>query len=276
MFLIHASHACFSTYPVSCFRSNFSSIYFFRLGHEDGGGAWCPRQQIKKDVYEYLEIDLLVLHGMTGVETQGRFGNGQGQEFAENFLLEYQREPDSEWITYRNRKGEKLLRGNTNTYVRNEQKLDPPIIARKIRFIPQSIYARTVCLRVEVSGCIWKDGVLWYSMPQGEARGPDVQLYDWTYDGIIESNHLYLGMGQLTDGRIGPDNFRLETAAGGHKGYDWVGWKNESHHGEKVDLTFKFDKPRKFSAMYIHCNNLFTKEVQVFATATIYFRYMNI
>ncbi|OQV17830.1 Discoidin domain-containing receptor 2 [Hypsibius exemplaris] len=242
-----------------------------RLGHEDGGGAWCPRQQVKKDVYEYLEIDLLTVHVITGVETQGRFGNGQGQEYAESFMLEYQREPDSEWVTFRSRKGDKMIRGNTNTYVRNEQKLDPPIIARKIRFIPQSVYARTVCMRVEVFGCPWREGILWYSMPQGEARGPDVQLYDWTYDGVIESNNLYLGLGQLTDGRVGPDNFRLEhPAVAGQKGYDWVGWKNESQQGQ-IDLTFKFDKVRKFSALHIYCNNLFTKEVQVFATASIYY-----
>ncbi|XP_055335639.1 discoidin domain-containing receptor 2-like [Paramacrobiotus metropolitanus] len=241
-----------------------------RVGHEDGGGAWCPRQQVKKDVYEFLEVDLLQLHVVSSVETQGRFGNGQGQEFAEQFMLEYQREPDSEWITFRNRKGEKLFRGNTNTYVRNNQKLDPPIIARKIRFIPQSVYARTVCMRVELFGCPWREGILWYSMPQGESKAPDVQLYDWSYDGVIESNHLYLGMGQLTDGRLGADNFRGTTVAG-QKASDWVGWKNDSHRGSKIDLTFKFDVPRKFSAMYLYCNNLFSKDVQVFATASIYF-----
>ena len=40
------------------------------------GGAWCPREEITRDVYEYLQIDLLQLHVITLVETQGRYGNG--------------------------------------------------------------------------------------------------------------------------------------------------------------------------------------------------------
>ena len=51
-----------------------------RIGSEEKGGAWCPRQAISKDVYEYLQIDLGKLMVITKVETQGRFGNGQVRE----------------------------------------------------------------------------------------------------------------------------------------------------------------------------------------------------
>ena len=52
-------------------------VYFFRIRQEHNGGAWCPKQQISHDVYEWLQVDLLELKVITLVETQGRFGNGQ-------------------------------------------------------------------------------------------------------------------------------------------------------------------------------------------------------
>jgi len=48
-----------------------------RIRTERNGGAWCPKQQISRDVYEWLEVDLGQLKVVTQVETQGRFGNGQ-------------------------------------------------------------------------------------------------------------------------------------------------------------------------------------------------------
>ncbi|XP_012946215.1 discoidin domain-containing receptor A, partial [Aplysia californica] len=59
-----------------------------RIRQEIEGGAWCPRRQIKENVYEYLQIDLSRLSVITKVETQGRFGNGQGKEFVTEYLLE--------------------------------------------------------------------------------------------------------------------------------------------------------------------------------------------
>lgn len=48
-----------------------------RIRTERNGGAWCPKQQISRDIYEWLEVDLGQLKVVTQVETQGRFGNGQ-------------------------------------------------------------------------------------------------------------------------------------------------------------------------------------------------------
>ncbi|KAF4518330.1 hypothetical protein B566_EDAN009118 [Ephemera danica] len=56
---------------------------------EKNGGAWCPRTQINREVREFLEVQLPSEHLVTHTETQGRFGNGQGQEFAESYLIEY-------------------------------------------------------------------------------------------------------------------------------------------------------------------------------------------
>ena len=38
---------------------------------------------------------------ITGSETMGRFGNGQGVEFAENYVLEYWRDRLGKWVRYR-------------------------------------------------------------------------------------------------------------------------------------------------------------------------------
>jgi len=44
---------------------------------ERKGGAWCPKEQIAKGVYEWLEVDLQRITVITQIETQGRFGHGQ-------------------------------------------------------------------------------------------------------------------------------------------------------------------------------------------------------
>jgi len=48
-----------------------------RIRTEKNGGAWCPKAQISRDVYEWIQVDLGELKVVTQVETQGRFGNGQ-------------------------------------------------------------------------------------------------------------------------------------------------------------------------------------------------------
>lgn len=73
---------------------------------EKGGGAWCPRPAIQHNVREWLEVALPSSgHGpflVTASETQGRFGNGQGQEFAEAFVIEYWRHHLGRWVIYKN------------------------------------------------------------------------------------------------------------------------------------------------------------------------------
>lgn len=52
------------------------------------------------------------------------------------------------------------------------------------------------------------DGILSYSMPQGDKRSPEWEFYDSTYDGYWD-DELQRGLGQLTDGKVGLDNFRM-------------------------------------------------------------------
>ncbi|XP_015586340.1 discoidin domain-containing receptor 2 isoform X1 [Cephus cinctus] len=240
-----------------------------RLKTEIHGGAWCPKNEITTEPREWLEIDLHTVHMITATGTQGRFGNGLGVEFAEAYLLEYWRPHLGKWVRYRDVKGEEVIKGNTNTYLESKHELEPPIWASKIRFVPYSYYRRTVCMRVELYGCYWSDGVVSYSMPQGDKRGNEWEFFDVTYDGHWDAE-LRRGLGQLTDGRTGPDDFKM-----GYYDYDrgqgWVGWRNDGRSGHPLEIKFEFDKVREFSAVHIYCNNQFSRDVQVFSQVDVFF-----
>ncbi|XP_045197424.2 discoidin domain-containing receptor 2-like isoform X2 [Mercenaria mercenaria] len=243
-----------------------------RIRTEKNGGAWCPKQLVDKNSYEYLQIDLGKLMVITKVEVQGRFGNGKGMEYAEAFLLEYQRQDGGEWIRFRNKFGEEKFEGNENTYLEAVRDVSPPIIGKRIRFIPFSQSPRTVCMRVEMYGCERKDGLVSYSMRQGDTRGSETDFFDFTYDGIRDKKYLNHGLGQLTDGEKGEHNFRHTDNDLNIKGYEWVGWRNDSAHGEgPVEIKFEFENVRNFSSVTINCNNYFSRNVRVFKTALVYF-----
>jgi len=86
------------------------------------------------------------------------------------------------------------------------------------------------------------DSLVAYSMPQGDRRGGGVELYDYTYDGnVTEDGRLSGGLGQLVDGEEGQSNFRLDPLERGVRGYEWIGWKNDSFTAERpLELTFRW------------------------------------
>lgn len=240
-----------------------------RIRNEINGGAWCPQTQATRETKEYIEIDLQTVHMITATETQGRFGNAQGVEFAEFYMLEYYRPRLDKWIRYRTKTNGELLEGNMNTYLERKTILDPPIWASKIRFLPYSSHKRTVCMRVEVYGCRWSDGIVSYSMPQGDKRGASWEFYDFAYDGHWDGEKLKYGLGQLTDGQIAPDDFKLSFHQENVQG--WVGWKNDTRENKPIEIIFEFDKIREFTNVHIFTNNQFTRDVQVFSEAKVFF-----
>lgn len=206
---------------------------------------------------------------ITAAGTQGRFGNGQGVEYAEAYMIEYWRPRLSKWIRYRNHMGEEIIKGNINTYLESKTQLDPPVMASKVRFLPYSYHKRTVCMRVELYGCRWTDGIVSYSMPQGDKRGANWEFYDTAYDGHWDGEKLRYGLGQLTDGRVAQDDFKMAFYEQNAQG--WVGWKNDTRENKPIEINFEFDKVREFSAVHIYCNNQFMKDVQVFSEARVLF-----
>ncbi|XP_045034749.1 discoidin domain-containing receptor tyrosine kinase B isoform X1 [Daphnia magna] len=238
---------------------------FARLNKDKNGGAWCPKQQVMRGVKEWIEIDLKAMHAISAIQTQGRFGNGQGQEYVEHFKIEYWRPGMERWVRYRNQTGLEIFAGNTNTYMVTSNDLNPVILATKIRIVPHSIHRRTVCLRLELSGCQFEAGVVSYSAPQGDVFR-SVDLIDESYDGIIENGFLKGGLGQLTDGRVGShgvDDF----------GYEWVGWQNKTNAPRlsPLELTFEFQGVRNFSRIDVFANNDYHKNIQVFSELRVLF-----
>ncbi|KAK9877951.1 hypothetical protein WA026_020171 [Henosepilachna vigintioctopunctata] len=240
-----------------------------RIRNELQGGAWCPLHPVMSDLKEYIEIELPGVHIITSTGIQGRFGNGQGVEFTEFYVIEYWRPSLNKWIRYHNRTGNEVMKGNFNTYLESKYQLNPPIWASRIRFLPFSYHKRTVCMRVEVYGCYWSEGIISYSMPQGDKRSSTWELYDTSYDGYWDGKELRYGLGQLTDGQLAPDDFKMAFYTLTIPG--WIGWKNDSKENNTIDINFEFDSVREFSSLTMHCNNQFTKEIQVFAAAKIYF-----
>ncbi|KAJ1369056.1 Epithelial discoidin domain-containing receptor 1 [Parelaphostrongylus tenuis] len=161
-----------------------------RIRTEIASGAWCPKPQIHSSSYEFLQINLVNNYIVTAVETQGRYGNGTGREFVSEYMIDYLR-PGSKWIRYRNRSGHSLMTGNHETTAAVRRALDPPIVASRIRIVPHSKQMRTICLRMELYGCLHKNGLLFYSTLPAGSRVGDVDFRDNTF----ENSDLYTETG---------------------------------------------------------------------------------
>uniref|UniRef100_A0A8C0GM27 Discoidin domain-containing receptor 2 n=1 Tax=Chelonoidis abingdonii TaxID=106734 RepID=A0A8C0GM27_CHEAB len=242
---------------------------YARLQREEGDGAWCPAGLLQPEDVQFLQIDLHKLFFITLIGTQGRHARATGKEFARAYRIDYSRNGER-WISWKDRQGRQVIQGNIDTYNVVLKDLRPPIIARYIRVIPVTELPMTVCMRVELYGCIWFDGLASYSIPEGgtiAAPGsPIIYLNDSTYDGFQER------LGQLTDGVLGLDDFTQSHQYRVWPGYDYVGWKNESFSTGSVEMEFQFDRQRNFTSMKVHCNNMFSKGVKIFQKVECLFK----
>lgn len=91
------------------------------MHRENNGGAWCPKGQISTESYEWLQVDLDGYHLIRGIAVQGRFGNGQGREYAEEFLIEYWRPGINKWVRYTNRSGIYVSFGDSSNFLRSKE-----------------------------------------------------------------------------------------------------------------------------------------------------------
>jgi len=78
---------------------------------------------VTREALEYLEVNLHTMHVVVAVQTQGRFGNGLGQEYAEVYLLEYWRPGlnSNTWARWKDRSGKQVSSGFI-CYVPEEQR----------------------------------------------------------------------------------------------------------------------------------------------------------
>ncbi|TTD18132.1 Epithelial discoidin domain-containing receptor 1 [Bagarius yarrelli] len=245
-----------------------------RLSTGEGDGAWCPLGPVFPNPSEYLQVDLHKLYFLSLVGTQGRHADGHGREFARSYRLKYSRD-GRQWITWRDRWGKDVILGNENTYEVVLKDLGPPIIARMVRFYPLADRMMSVCLRVELYGCLWSDGLKAYTAPMGhimQLSGSPVYLNDSIYDGSVEAGMLFGGLGQLCDGVLGGDDFMESKELRVWPGYDYVGWNREALGKPTVDIEFHFEKPRLFHTMQVHSNNMHTQGVRVFSEVLCQFK----
>ncbi|KAM4576078.1 discoidin domain-containing receptor 2 isoform 1-T1 [Odontesthes bonariensis] len=262
----------------SSYWHNSTGPQFARLNREEGDGAWCPKGQEPSD-NQYLQVDLSRLTFLTLIATQGRYARNLGKEFARAYRLNYSRD-GLLWRPWRNRQGNVVMEGNKNTYAFVSNDLHPPIIARYVRLIPITRLSTTICMRVELYGCPWEDGLISYSAPEGQLMMLPgysiVNLSDSTYDGVHKRRKLSGGLGQLTDGVIGQDNFlvtRQHPQFLVWPGYDYLGWRNDSLGTQGyVEMEFVFDRKRNFTSMKVHCNNMFSRGVKIFSSVSCWFK----
>ncbi|KAJ3595759.1 hypothetical protein NHX12_005062 [Muraenolepis orangiensis] len=189
--------------------------------------------QASDGLIEYLQVDLRSLHFLTLVGTQGRHADGMGNEFAQRYRIRYSRD-GTHWVAWRDRKARQVIEANRNPYDVVLKDLEPPIIARYVRFMPVTDHSMIVCMRVELYGCQWLDGLMSYSAPDGHQmiyRGLDVYLNDSVYDGVASDSPIY----------------------GMWPGYDYVGWTNRSFPRGYVEMVFDFDHVRNFTSMKASC-----------------------
>uniref|UniRef100_A0A8C6LQW7 receptor protein-tyrosine kinase n=1 Tax=Nothobranchius furzeri TaxID=105023 RepID=A0A8C6LQW7_NOTFU len=256
--------------------SDSTAARFGRLDSDngDGDGAWCPDIVSESDeLKEYLQVDLLSLRFITLVGTQGRHADGMGNEFARRYRIKYSRDGRN-WVGWQDRSGRQVIEGNRNAYDVVLKDLEPPIVARFVRFMPITDPSMIVCMRVELYGCEWLDGLMSYSIPDGHQmiyRGLDVFFNDSVYDGAA-GERLAKGLGQLTDGTLGLDDFLHSHVHGVWPGYDYVGWSNKTFPKGYVEMIFEFDRIRNFTTMKVHCNNMFSRGVRLFRQVTCFFR----
>ena len=139
-----------------------SSFYQYSVGphhanlrNQEGGGAWCPQTLIKQnsDTEEFLELILETEFLVTSITTQGRFANGQGQEFAEHVVIQYWRPGYTNFILYKNSRGDYILPANKDTDTEVDIRIETPFVASRVRILPFSFHSRTVCMRVGLKGC---------------------------------------------------------------------------------------------------------------------------
>ncbi|CAI2723274.1 unnamed protein product [Schistosoma spindalis] len=248
---------------------------------EEISGAWCPAKLIHKELDEWLQIDFGALKLIKVLFSEG--GGLDQNAFVPMFIIKYQRENNAKWYEYRMRNGSKLLHANRNSQTIVIQ-LDPPIIATRLRILPYTMESnpKLMCLRLAIYGSVFNDGVVEYSIPEGDVyrldpRG-DFVLNDTNYDGLLISpesslvttnnkeldnmdkqqrtTYLTGGLGLLMDKQYFEGSLPEQIDSGSSSPV--VGWfrrKPTTNPSGRITMLFKFDQARNFTQIRIHTLN---------------------
>lgn len=85
------------------------------------------------------------------------------------------------------------------------------------------------------------ENIVKYEAPNGE-RDPFANLEDISYDGILESNQMKGGLGQLVDGLYGDDDFQKQLEGENSGKFCHFNYSNLSCLGSKFKAAFTTNK----------------------------------
>lgn len=71
---------------------------------------------VARGLKEYLQIDLLQMHVVSAIRSQGRFGRGQGQEYTEAYVVEYWRPGFTKWERWKNTQNKEVIESTKSFY----------------------------------------------------------------------------------------------------------------------------------------------------------------
>uniref|UniRef100_A0A0K0D7J9 F5/8 type C domain-containing protein n=1 Tax=Angiostrongylus cantonensis TaxID=6313 RepID=A0A0K0D7J9_ANGCA len=141
-----------------------------------------------------------------------------------------------------------LMTANHETTTAVRRVLVPPIVASRIRIVPHSKQMRTICLRMELYGCLHRNGLLFYSTLPAGSRVGGVDFRDKTFENsdLYTETGIKRGLGLLSDGYIS----EYSPFDGNNPNGSWIGWSK--HHTDGiVTLLFEFDQLRIFSGVLL-------------------------
>ncbi|XP_037653106.1 contactin-associated protein-like 3 [Choloepus didactylus] len=123
---------------------------FARLNRRDGAGGWSP---LVSNRYQWLQIDLGERMEVTAVATQGGYGSSN---WVTSYLLMFS-DSGRNWKQYRREESIWGFPGNTNADSVVHYRLQPPIEARFLRFLPGAWNPKgRIGMRIEVYGCAYR------------------------------------------------------------------------------------------------------------------------
>uniref|UniRef100_A0A8C0WN05 Contactin-associated protein-like 4 n=1 Tax=Castor canadensis TaxID=51338 RepID=A0A8C0WN05_CASCN len=119
-----------------------------------GAGGWTPRASNKN---QWLQIDLGERMEVTAVATQGGYGSSN---WVTSYLLMFS-DSGRNWRQYRQEGSIRGFPGNTNADSVVQHRLQPPMEARHLRFLPLAWNPDgRIGMRVEVYGCAYRSDVI--------------------------------------------------------------------------------------------------------------------
>ncbi|CAH8502130.1 unnamed protein product [Schistosoma bovis] len=264
------------------FRARLTEVY--GSNEHTSGYAWCPNTHVEDGLREWIQAEFSHLVIISVIFTAGR-GDGNVKEYMPNFVLRYQREDNGVWYEHVKTDGTRVLKANNDPRNIARTTLDSVVIAKRIRIYPYSHRSKQqVCLRFALYGCDFPDGVISYSMPQGDTITYGQQLLfgspystipqnfqDLTYDGqLIElENQLVGGIGQLMDNIAYLGNVTQHSDSHpAQPGFHFIGWNVPN---KNLRIVFKFDEVRTFIWLRIFTFDSVPLKSRVFSQAIVEF-----